>query len=506
MSRKVAIGIVAALLFVALAGFLGVRSVFARDTVRMALASQMSSAIGQPVSIESIGVSFFPRVAVKLGGVSIGPPARVRAKTLRLETDLRALLSRQIVHGTVRLDAARLELPLPPLGAPATSTQTSGGGSGLPIEIVSIDEIVLSDLEIVSGGRTLRGDLELVPHDGGATLRKMSLSAGDTNITGSGEITNLAGPAGEIAIEANALNLSQALDLLSAFSNDVGVAGRTPPARNGKGPPIDLTLMVTSDRATLGELALEKPSGRVHVTGNAVTVDPIQFGFFGGGYKGTIALTGTAPPAFRLNGVLSDVDVGALTVFAGSPGVLSGQLTGRVELGAQGADVARAMSGVRGTARMDIRNGVMKGLGLVKTIVIATSMRSDAKTPSNISNDEPFSQLGATLAIANGVAHTNDLRFESPDVLMDATGSFRLNGASIDLEGLVQLSDALSRQAGRDLVRYTQEDGRVTVPVTITGSAQAPEVRIDIAGLAGRALQNKAKQELNKALDRIFRR
>ena len=70
----------------------------------------------------------------------------------------------------------------------------------------------------------------------------------------------------------------------------------------------------------------------------------------------------------------------------------------------------------------------------------------------------------------------------------------------IDLTGQVQLSDELSKQAGRDLVRYTQEGGRVTLPATITGSADAPQVRIDTASLAKRAITNRATEEVQKAL------
>jgi AsmA-like C-terminal region len=133
--------------------------------------------------------------------------------------------------------------------------------------------------------------------------------------------------------------------------------------------------------------------------------------------------------------------------------------------------------------------------------VVATSGRADAKMPqASGSNDEPFSQLAATLAIANGTARTNDLQFHSPDVLLRAIGSLRLDGRAIDLKGDVQLSDALSQQAGRDLVRYTQEQGRVTVPAFVTGSLQAPSVRVDIASLARRALQNKANEAIEKAL------
>src|SRR5262245_8287763 len=112
------------LLLAWLAGFFWARSTFARDTVRIALASQISSALGQHVSIDSIGVSIFPRLAVKLTGVSIGQPPRIHAKTLRLGTNLGALLSRKIVHGTVHLEGARLELPLPTFGSPTGSTST----------------------------------------------------------------------------------------------------------------------------------------------------------------------------------------------------------------------------------------------------------------------------------------------------------------------------------------------------------------------------------------------
>jgi hypothetical protein len=76
----------------------------------------------------------------------------------------------------------------------------------------------------------------------------------------------------------------------------------------------------------------------------------------------------------------------------------------------------------------------------------------------------------------------------------------RLDGSAINLAGQVQLSDELSKQAGQDLVRYTQEGGRVTLPVAITGSANAPHVMIDVAGMAKRAVTNRAQEEAQKAL------
>jgi uncharacterized protein involved in outer membrane biogenesis len=274
-----------------------------------------------------------------------------------------------------------------------------------------------------------------------------------------------------------------------------------------KAPPADLTLALSADRATMGTIALDKVNGRARVTREGVTFDALDFGVFGGRYKGTMALTADATPTFRLHADVTGIDVAAMTAAVGSSDVISGRLSGRLDLAGQSADPAGAMKSARGTARVDIQDGVVKGLGLVKSIIIATSMRADAKMPPpNASADERFSQLGATLALANGTARTGDLHFESPDVLMQSAGSLRLDGDAIDLRGNVQLSPSLSQQAGRDLYRYTQQQGRVTLPVAVTGSAQALSVQVDVAALAGRALKNTAEQEIKKRLEGLFRR
>lgn len=514
MIKKIAIGLAALVILVSLAGFFWARSVFARDAVRMAIASQIASAIGQPVTIDSISAGIYPRVTVRLAGVAIGQPPRIQAKTLHLGTDFRALLSRKIVHGAVRLDGARVELPLLPLGGAGSSSSADEGG--WPVEIESIDEVVLNDVEIVSGGRTLRGRVEAVPHGRGVTLRQIALTAEDSRIDATGEISDLSGPVGEIAIKAGALDLTRLLVFLSEFSTGSGVtvgtsgsstAPRSPAPSTARGA--NLVISLDTRRASLGTLALNELGGRARLTRDGVTVDPIEFGIFGGRYKGTLGMRAAAAPTFRMKAALSDIDVAAATTHAGSPETITGRLSGRIDLTAAGTDATNVLNSTRGTARIDIKDGIVKNLGLLKSVVIATSMRSDAKLAAPSSDDERFSQLGATLTIANGAAHTTDLRFESPDVTMVAAGFVRLDGSAIDLKGKVQLSDALSQQAGRDLVRYTQEQGRVTLPARVSGSAQSPQVTIDVASLLERAVKNKVNEEATKAiqkgLDRIFK-
>jgi hypothetical protein len=40
----------------------------------------------------------------------------------------------------------------------------------------------------------------------------------------------------------------------------------------------------------------------------------------------------------------------------------------------------------------------------------------------------------------------------------------------------------------------------VTLPATITGSAESPQVRIDVASMAKRAITNRANEEAQKVL------
>ena len=57
-----------------------------------------------------------------------------------------------------------------------------------------------------------------------------------------------------------------------------------------------------------------------------------------------------------------------------------------------------------------------------------------------------------------------------------------------------------SRQAGSDLLRYAEENGRVTLPATVSGPFSAPHVGIDTADVTKRALRNAAAGEVQKRM------
>lgn len=515
MLKKIVIGglLAAVLLFAGV--FFWAKSVLTGENVRAALAAQVEKAIGQPVAIGAIDATITPRVSVTLGDVTVGPPGKIAVANLQVGTDFSALLSRRIEHATLTLTGARIELPLPAFTIAPTPAPAPGAESEKPaVELVSIDAILLKDVEVVSGGRTLRGDIEVVPQGTtGLTIRRIALGADRTQINVSGTITDFNGPVGELTVTSGALDMDQLLAFVNDFTAGAGLAdtSASAPAAPGAGAApaavpagLNLALTLETESATMGGLTLDKLAGTARVTGDGLTLEPVSFGIFGGGYQGALVLVPGKTLRFRGKSTLSNIDVAKAAAFGGSPDTITGTLSGTIEFAGTGEDPATVMKTVTGKARVDITNGVVKNLGLVNAVVVATSMRpgaigTAATAAKTGSGDEPFTKLGATLDIASGGVTTNDLTFESKDLVLSAQGAVGLVASTVDMKGRVQLSDELTKQAGSDLVKYTQDQGRVTLPATVSGSIDAPSVRIDVGDMAKRALQNAVNEQKDKA-------
>jgi uncharacterized protein involved in outer membrane biogenesis len=504
--KRLLLGLIVIAIVAASGLFLWARAVLTGDTVRTSLAARLSDSLGQPVTIGSLSASIFPRLSLNLKDVAIGRPGQLAVGTLGVGTDFRALLSRRIEHATVRLDGAHITLPLFPL--PATAPNASAAPtSGAGVSLVSVDDVVLNDVAITSGGRTLHADLDLAISGASATVRKIALRADGTMVTMTGSLTDYAKPTGTLTAKAGALNVLDLTAFVTDFANSAGISSSaSAPAAHGTSSGMDVVVDIDADRATIGELALDHVTGRARITDTAITIDPASFGVFGGTYRGSLVINLGATPEFRVNATLANIDMAAFMTFAHHPGLVTGRLAGTLAIAGRGLSANDVIGSSRGTAHASITNGTIKGLGLVKGVVLATSMRADS-TPqaTSTSTSEPFTSLKGTFAIASGAATSSDLTFTSNDVLLAATGRVRLDGASIQLAGPLQLSDALSKQAGRDLLKYTQQDGRVTLPATVSGSADDLHVGIDTGALAKRAITNAATDAAKKLLGRIGR-
>ena len=479
------------------------RAALSGEAVRAGVERQLSQALAQPVTIRAARATIWPRVTLRLDDVVIGNPATITIRQLDVGADLGALVSRRIEHGALSANGARITLPLP---AFTLSPAEGRGGQQRPppVKIVSIDAIKLTDVEIISGGRSLRGNVDVSPQGAGLEVNRITLRAEHTELSVYGTIANLTGPTGSLTVKAPGLNLLEVVAFVSDFARGAGITA--PGAQRGVDRfPMNLQIDVDAGRTVAGTLVLDRLKGVATVTTAAIALNPVTFGVFGGGYTGTLRLTLGSAPSYSLNATLKNVDAAQAMAFAGSQNTLTGQLNGSLAVSGRGAAADDVVRSARGTARLDVTDGTLAGLDLVRAVVLATSGRSDSpgfNSLRNRSGFEPFSRLGGSFTIADNVARTADLRLESKDVVLAGAGDIHLLDTTVAMKGLVQLSPELSKQAGPDLVRYASQDGRVTVPVTVTGPAGKFTVTPDLGEAARRALS----KELSEGLKSLFKK
>jgi uncharacterized protein involved in outer membrane biogenesis len=507
--KRLAIVLVALVAAGSLAVALLVRSVLTGENVRAALAAQVSTALGQPVTIGGLEASIYPRVTMDLADVRIGSTSAVHLDAVHIGVALRALLSRRIESAAIRVDGAQITLPLPAFALGQDAEAGAGANDeSLPVEIVSIDEIVLRGVEVVHGDRRLGGDIELVPKGSGVELRRLSLTVEDTRVEATGSFTSLSPLDGRIQATANAVDFDRLLAFLGDFADAAPGAGTAAPAATGNAGGA-VTVDLTLGQATSGGLALSNVRTTALVTPETVALDPMSFEVFDGRYEGSMRVTLDEPPSYQWRGSVSGLDTAKLMAFAGAADSISGRLSGTVSLDGAGLDVERALRTARGEARLDITDGAIAGLALVRTIVVATSGRggylASAGTALQSPGDaaaERFSRLGVTLSLGDGLLTTRDFAMTATDVDLTGAGTIRLQNMATQLDGQVRLSESLSKQGGSDLYRYTQEGGRVTLPATVSGPIDGLSVRIDLGQAAQRAIRNRAVEEAEKAIER----
>jgi uncharacterized protein involved in outer membrane biogenesis len=506
--KKVAfvLGILLAVGVVALA--LVGRSLLTGERVRAALAAQVSAALGQPVAIEGLTASVYPRVTVDLTGVGIGAPAGIRLESMRFVTNLGALFSRRLEHAAVQIDGARITLPLLPFRAVATGASTTEDPAARPaVEIVSVDEIVLRNVAIVRGPRTLSGDVELVPRGNGVELRRLALTADDAAIEAAGTLTSLSPLEGTVEARAERVNFDRLMQFMSDFLVSEPRAATSGNAASAAGR-VTVKLAITT--ATTGSLSLSDVKATAVVTPAALTLESFGFGIFEGRYEGTLQLAMQTPPRFSWRGEVSRVNVSELMAFAGAPASITGTLNAAVALEGTGGEMEQALRTAHGTAVVKITDGTVAGLSLVPTLVVATSGRGGyaasaqraMESQAATKHDERFSTLAASLSLANAIVRIPDLAMSSADVDLTAAGTLTLSNLTTDLAAQAKLSEALSKQGGTDLYRYAQEGGRVIVPATVTGPLGDLTVGINFGEAVKRAIRNRLNEEATKAIDR----
>jgi uncharacterized protein involved in outer membrane biogenesis len=259
-----------------------------------------------------------------------------------------------------------------------------------------------------------------------------------------------------------------------------------------------ITATAAVEKARALGYQISKLTASLDLQGTMLKADKLAFDLYGGHYESTLALDlASNKTTLDHRARLAGASLGQLAALFGHAGLASGTLSMSMQVRGTGRDFGTAAQGVTGIADVKLSKGSLKGLDVVRQ----TFQLLGTAAPPNAG--DRFDSLTAQLALAGGAMSADDLVLHSPD--FDLKGQARVSPAG-NLSGRAQmtLSDALSKEAqsrNRDL-KLLFEDGRITLPATLSGTLQQPTVLPDLGSALKRAARNKISSELDKALKR----
>lgn len=425
------------------------------DLVRQTIERQLSARLGQPVRVESAAASIFPHISLDLHRVTIGQPASVQAGRIQLLTGLRGLLSRRVEGAEVVVEDGQLAWPMPFSLAPRSAAAPAAPS----FTVASVRRIVFRRVTVVTGLPPVTIDLDAALQGDRLTIEKVAAVSGATRLDASGAIDSLARLEGRLDVKG-------ALAFAGYDISDLAA-----------------TLGIAPGRLSLG---------------------PFAFAAFGGRYQGRLDLDLTrSTPHVQLNGDVAGVDVAALLKKSGAPDALTGRLSGHVALAGAGSDAATLLRAARGTFTATVVDGTLPRLDLVRPIVLAFGKPAGAPPAGSGS---AFSSLGGAFTLASSTVASQNFALHSRDLDLAGKGSLRIDTGAVNARADAVLSRELTAQAGADLRRYALEDGRVVVPVTISGPLGQPTVFVDVLAAGRRALGNEIKRRATDLIDSLFKK
>ncbi len=463
------------------------------DGVRRALESQATKWLGQRVTIGKAEAHVFPRPAITLRDVRAGDPARVMLAEVQVSAGLKPLWSRRIEDAEVSVSDSRIDMPLaftmpaPGQGAPTPAPATA------VVQLVSIRAITLRNITVASRGREIKVSADSSLSSAHLNLERFTAASGTTALEASGLVQLSPRVDAQLQVKAGHVDVDDLIALADAF------APRTP-----KRAPATTTLLpgrivarVSAETARASGVDVRQFATTLVAQGNRITLSPASFQLFGGRYQGALDIdseVGALRATVRAQ--VNDVDVAQLAAFGDVPDTISGRLSGTGTFNGRGATLGDAVAAAAGEGKVTIANGVLKRLGLVRSVVLFFGRPgADAAASS-----DTFDRVDATFALVHQVLAASALSLHSPDIDLVGQGTLTIPTKALDGHMDLSLSEALSAQAGTDLARYTREGNRALLPAVIDGTLDAPRVTIDAGAAVRRGLRNEVERRLKDIL------
>ena len=335
----------------------------------------------------------------------------------------------------------------------------------------------------------------------------------ESNIKAKAALNGFAKPGYEFDVAIDRLNLDQ-------YRSPPSQQEQKPAAKTEPEKPIDLSALKPLDlkgSLRVGQLqASNVKAGNVRLDVRAkdgrLTVDPLAASLYQGSMNGTLSVDANTN-RFAIKQNLSGISIGPLLRDAADTDILEGKGTVVLDVTTQGNLVSALKQALAGTASLALRDGAVKGVDLAGAVrrVKAAFGAGDVEGAGGAKQQTDFSELTASFAIRDGIAHNEDLTLKSPFLRVTGAGDVNIPQGSLDYMVKTSVVASMAGQGGGELAELKG----LTVPVRLTGPFDQIKYKVDVkqmvrgaskeelgaAAKAGReALKGNAKEKLQELL------
>jgi len=224
--------------------------------------------------------------------------------------------------------------------------------------------------------------------------------------------------------------------------------------------------------------------------GGRLDLNPLNVNLYQGSASGSVSALATTPPRFVLKQSLAGVNLGPLLKDLTGKEPIEGRGRLTLDVATQGALVSSLKKGLAGSARLELRDGAVRGVNIGQIVRIAKGTGT-----GSASEKTDFSQLTASFRIANGVAHNDDLLAVSPLLRITGSGDVDIGNDRLDYLVKAMVADnSIPALRGK------------TVPVRLSGPFASIGYSVDVGSLAKEAVKEKIEKSLGDKFKGLFGR
>jgi len=231
--------------------------------------------------------------------------------------------------------------------------------------------------------------------------------------------------------------------------------------------------------------------------GGQLNVDPLTANLYQGTAAGSIGVNANNNH-FVIKQNLTGIAIGPLLRDAADNDILEGKGNVALDVTTAGNLVSAMKRQLNGTARMELRDGAIKGIdlaGAVRTVKAQFGV-NDAEGSGSQAQQTDFSELTATFVIKNGVAHNDDLMLKSPFIRVTGAGNVDVGADSVDYVVKTSVVGTTAGQGGKEL----SELKGFTIPVRVAGPYTGLKYKVEFSQMIGSASKEALKEAGVQAL------